>query len=116
MAVGGAAGAVTDLAGVRDDAVEGMEVFADLGGLRNEDAAAFEGGTEFDEDFFLERRGEGAEFDFVAELLFEGVAEADASAGVIEADFAGELDARAEGFDLGGGRHPPQHQHFQRYE
>src|SRR5688572_19767781 len=65
VAIGGAAGAVTDVAGVGDDAVDGMEVLADLGGFGNEDAAALEGGAEFDEDFFLERCGEGAEFDFV---------------------------------------------------
>jgi hypothetical protein len=102
MAIGGAGGAVADRAGVGDDAVNGMEVFADLGGFGDEDAAALEGGAEFDEDFFLERGSESAEFDFAAEFLDERVAEADASAGVIDTDFARELDARAECFDLGG--------------
>ena len=71
MTVGGAGGAVADLAGGGDDAVEGMEVFADLGGFGDEDSAAFEGGAEFDEDFFFECGGEGAEFDFGAEFLAE---------------------------------------------
>jgi hypothetical protein len=103
VAIGGATGAVTDLAGVGHHAMHRMQILANLAALRNPQRAAFESAAEFDEDLFLQSRGEGAEFDFAAELLFEGIAEADAGAGVIEADFAGELDAGAECFDLGGG-------------
>ena len=112
MAVGGAAGAIVDCASVGDDAMDRMEVFTDLGGFGDEDAAALQGGAEFDEDFFLERGSEGAEFDFAAEFLDECVAEADAGAGVIDADFAGELDAGTEGFDLGRGGGAAEDQHL----
>ena len=78
---------------------------------------AFESGTEMGKEFVLEGRGEGAEFDFAgaggsgvrsgAALIFamglnEQVAEADASAGVIEANATGTMDARGEVFDLVG--------------
>jgi hypothetical protein len=49
-----------------DDAVDGMEVFADVGGRRggrNGDEAAFEGGTEVDKEFVFELLRKSAEFD-----------------------------------------------------
>jgi len=106
---------------VGDDAVDGMEVFADVGGMWDGQETAFEGGTEVGKEFAFELLGKGAEFDAAAsgrrghgrgrgrneftELLNEDVAEADAGACVIEADAAGKIDARRERFNLlrGGG-------------
>src|SRR5688572_10847290 len=106
-----------DLAVGGDNALDGVEVFADGGGTGDGEEVAFESGTEMGKEFVLEGRGEGAEFDFAgaggsgvrsgAALIFamglnEQVAEADAGASVIEADAAGAVDARGEVFELVG--------------
>ena len=117
MTIGGVGGAVMDLSVGGDDALDRVEVFADGGGAGDGEEVAFERGTEMGKEFVLEGRGEGAEFDFAGAIgsgvrsgsalvfavsLDEEVAEADACAGVIEADAAGAMDARGEVFELVG--------------
>ena len=46
-----------------------MQILADLRGLRDPHRPALDRGAEFDENLFLEPRGESAEFDFAAEFL-----------------------------------------------
>ena len=119
MAVAGLAGAVGDLAGGGDDAVDGVEVFADFAGGWDQDFLFLEGGAEAGEEFAFERRCELAEFDFsgamvsrvpFAEFLDEVIAEADAAAGVIDGGAASEFEEWAELLDLLRGGHVAQGQ------
>jgi hypothetical protein len=63
VAAGSAGGAIDDLAGIGNGAVEGMKVFADVAGCRDLEFAVFEGGAEAREEFGLESGREFAEFE-----------------------------------------------------
>src|ERR1700678_1933427 len=95
VAVGAVGGAVGDLAGRRTDTVEGMEVFADHSADGYAQGTLFKGHPQFGENLHLEGVGKIAQFDFaefvarrvvLAEFLGQVIAQADAGAGVIEAD------------------------------
>src|SRR3954469_6924615 len=69
MAVPGLGGAVGDLAGGGDDAVDGVEVFADFAGNGDEDFLFLERGAEAGEEFAFQLRRELAEFDFAGAVV-----------------------------------------------
>ena len=115
MAVWCVRSAVVDLAGLGDVALDGVEVLADVAADGDTQDALLEGGAEARVEFGFEGGGELAEVDLAGgatlarrsrattEFLDEVVTEADACAGVIEADFAAALEARAEDLELFGG-------------
>jgi hypothetical protein len=121
MTAGCAGGAVDDLAGVGDGAVEGVEVFADIAAGRDLEFAVFKRGAEAWKKFGFEGGGELAKLEvnagagvvgvFVigfgedqagAEFFGEAVAEADAGPGVVDGDGAAAAEAREEDFELIG--------------
>jgi hypothetical protein len=129
MAVRAVGSAIGDLAGAGDGALDGVEVFADFTADRDAEEALFEGGAEAGKEFGFQSGGEGAEVETgpggglglagarpsevgASEFAGEVVAEADAGAGVVEADFAAALEARTEDFELFGGGGVFEAEHF----
>ena len=98
-----AVGAVEDVAAVGGDAIDGMEVFADVAGDGDEELAGIERGGEAWEEFGFEGAGEGAEFEAGAEVLVKEIAETNARAGVVERGALAETEAREEKVELVGG-------------
>ena len=101
VAVRGGVGAVEDVAGIGCDAVDGVQVFANVAGDGDEELARLKGSGEAGEQVGFEGAGEGTEFDAMAtEFAMEKIAETDTGAGKVEAGFVAEFKARAEDFEL----------------
>ncbi len=126
VAVGSGKGAVEDLAGVRDGAIDRMKIFPDVAAGGDEQFTGFQSVPEAREQFGFEGGGEGAEFEpagragVVSDLVAEraagtgstaaGIAEfgeeaipkANARAGVVDAKALAALEAGQEELDLLG--------------
>ena len=115
MAISGVRGAEIELAVGGDDSLDGVKVFANGGGDGDGHDPALKRGAEVREEFVLQPGGEGAEFDAAgrarqepratrrnvfAELSDQQVAQADAGAGVIEANAPRAIDAWDELLEL----------------
>jgi hypothetical protein len=104
MAIRAVWSAIGDLAGVGHGALDGVKVLTDFAADRDAENSLFKGSAKSWEEFCFQSGGELGEFDLVwTKFLEHVVAEADAGAGVVEANFATALEAWGQDRELFGG-------------